>query len=40
MLRIPRHIGIAMDVHGCPNRCRHCYIGPLPGGSLSEDDLR
>jgi hypothetical protein len=37
---IPKHIGIAMDMHGCPNRCRHCYIGPLPGGSLSEGDLR
>ncbi len=40
MPSVPRHIGIAMDMHGCPNRCRHCYIGALPGGSLNEDDLR
>ncbi len=37
---IPRHICVAMDMHGCPNRCRHCYIGALPAGSLNEDDLR
>lgn len=35
------HFGIAFDMHGCPNRCRHCWIGPRPGrGRITEDDLR
>jgi hypothetical protein len=20
-------IGLAFDMHGCPNRCRHCWLG-------------
>lgn len=20
-------IGIGFDIHGCPNRCRHCWMG-------------
>lgn len=35
-----RHIGVAADMFGCPNRCRHCYIGNLPNGQMTEDDLR
>jgi len=33
-------IGVALDMFGCPNRCRHCRLGQAPGGRLSEDDLR
>ena len=33
-------IGVALDMHGCPNRCRHCYIRGHPNGCMSEDDLR
>ena len=25
---------------GCPNRCRHCWLGALPNRRKSEDDLR
>ncbi|HUT74823.1 MAG TPA: hypothetical protein VM221_08315 [Armatimonadota bacterium] len=35
-------IGLAFDMHGCPNRCRHCYIG-IPAaatGRMTEDDVR
>jgi hypothetical protein len=32
--------GVALDMHGCPNRCRHCYLGPAPGGHMAEADLR
>lgn len=37
---VPRDINIAFDMHGCPNRCRHCWLGSRPNGMLSEDDLR
>jgi hypothetical protein len=34
-------IGLAFDIHGCPNRCRHCWLGPRPvSGRMTEDDLR
>jgi hypothetical protein len=35
-------IGLAFDMHGCPNRCRHCYLGiPSPAaGRMTEDDVR
>lgn len=29
MPRIDRErIGVAFDMQGCPNRCRHCWLGP------------
>ena len=33
-------LGIAVDMRGCPNRCRHCYLGAADGGTLAEADLR
>ena len=27
-------------MHGCPNRCRHCYLGAGSKQRLSDDDLR
>ncbi|MDO8684635.1 MAG: hypothetical protein Q7N50_14310, partial [Armatimonadota bacterium] len=36
----PRQIGLAFDMFGCPNRCRHCYIGRQPNEKLSEEDVR
>ena len=35
-----RKIGVALDMHGCPNRCRHCYLGFGSNRKLSNDDLR
>lgn len=35
-----REMNIALDMHGCPNRCRHCWLGCLPNGCLSEEDVR
>jgi hypothetical protein len=29
-----------LDMAGCPNRCRHCWLGITPNGRLHEDDLR
>lgn len=36
---ISKEIGIALDMYGCPNRCRHCYLGCHPNGNMTEDDL-
>ena len=27
-------------MHGCPNRCRHCWLGSEPNRKLPDDDLR
>lgn len=27
-------------MHGCPNRCRHCYLGQGSDGRLTEQDVR
>lgn len=41
MPRIDReYAGVAFDMHGCPNRCRHCWLGSAAHGALSEDDVR
>ena len=34
------HISIVLDMAGCPNRCKHCWIGHSPNGHLTGDDLR
>lgn len=33
-------IGIAFDMAGCPNRCRHCWLGIWNNLLLSEQDVR
>ena len=33
-------ITICADLAGCPNRCRHCWIGHTPNSNLTADDLR
>ncbi len=35
-----REISIALDMHGCPNRCRHCWLGCASQRHMSEEDLR
>jgi len=37
---LPEEISVAVDLAGCPNRCRHCYLGHGPNGQLSPDVLR
>ena len=29
-----------LDMLGCPNRCKHCWLGHSPNGKLNADDLR
>lgn len=37
-------IGLAFDMHGCPNRCRHCWLDhkvvATPRTRMAEDDVR
>ena len=33
-------IGVAFDMAGCPNRCRHCWLGIGNNRTLSETDVR
>ncbi len=41
MPKIDRNrIGVAFDMQGCPNRCRHCWLGPGNSRTLSEQDVR
>ena len=35
---IPKTINLVVDMHGCPNRCMHCWLGRLPDGNLSDAD--
>ena len=34
-----KKITLALDLAGCPNRCRHCWLGWGPNGGLSREDL-
>ena len=33
-------ITACLDMAGCPNRCRHCWLGCTQNGRLAADDLR
>ncbi|WP_297639212.1 radical SAM protein [uncultured Clostridium sp.] len=33
-------ITIGVDMVGCPNRCKHCWIGHFKNGKLTEEDLK
>ncbi|MCK5842581.1 MAG: hypothetical protein KAH31_10460 [Candidatus Sabulitectum sp.] len=33
-------IGVAFDMAGCPNSCRHCWLGMGNNCTLSETDVR
>ena len=35
-----KKIGVALDVRGCPNRCRHCYLSFGTNRPLGYADLR
>ncbi len=40
MPELPREISVLLDMAGCPNRCRHCWLGAAPNHRLKPDDLR
>lgn len=31
-----RHLTVCLDMRGCPNRCRHCWLGDLPSRKIEE----
>ena len=35
-----RSAAVAVDMAGCPNRCRHCWLGNPPNQRVPEDTLR
>jgi len=36
----PHTVGLAFELHGCPNCCRHCYLGRPSGSPLSLERVR
>ena len=34
------YLGVMADMAGCPNRCRHCWLGSHKNGSMTVDDFR
>jgi hypothetical protein len=45
MPAVPRdQVGVALDMHGCPNRCRHCWVDhqvvATPRTRMAEGDVR
>ena len=34
------YLGVMVDMAGCPNRCRHCWLGSHKNGNMSVDDFR
>ena len=35
-----KKLTLAVDMYGCPNRCRHCWVGHSPNGHMAVDDLK
>ena len=31
---------VQLDMAGCPNRCRHCWLGAHPNGHMSKEDFQ
>lgn len=34
-----KRITVCLDMYGCPNRCKHCWVGHSSNGNLTKDDL-
>jgi hypothetical protein len=34
------YLGVMVDMVGCPNHCRHCWLGSHRNGNISVDELR
>jgi len=39
-VHLDRDIIVAADMHGCPNRCRHCYLGRSGSEQMTTSRLR
>ncbi|MCL2664559.1 MAG: radical SAM protein [Defluviitaleaceae bacterium] len=38
--RDAEYLGVMADMAGCPNRCRHCWLGSHANGNMTANDLR
>ncbi len=34
-----KEITVCVDMYGCPNRCKHCWLGTTPNGSMAVSEL-
>ena len=34
--KINKHLTICVDMHGCPNQCKHCWLGNIPNNQLDD----
>ncbi|MCM1283391.1 MAG: radical SAM protein [Muribaculaceae bacterium] len=34
-----KEITVCLDMHGCPNRCRHCWVGATPNGNMDTSEI-
>ena len=34
-----KKITLCLDMYGCPNRCKHCWVGHSPNGHIRVDDF-
>lgn len=34
-----KSITVCLDMHGCPNRCKHCWLGATPNGNMPDSEL-
>lgn len=32
-------ITVCLDMYGCPNRCRHCWLGVTPNGNMAASEM-
>lgn len=32
------NLTLCLDMKGCPNRCKHCWIGHMPNNNMSDND--
>ncbi len=35
-----KELTLCLDMYGCPNRCRHCWVGHSPNGHMTVEDLK
>ena len=34
-----KEITVCLDMYGCPNRCRHCWLGVTPNGNMQVSEI-
>ena len=32
-----KKLTLVVDMYGCPNRCKHCWLGHMPNRTMSEN---